>query len=261
MNNLVEYQNVVYALIAVMPRMAGIFMGLHYTNNSVIPRVIKIGIVAALALMVLPLSYNMSIKHVDLSGNSLLIFMIIFKEVGVGIIIGIIFNMPFHVFSLSGALMDAFKGAQLPYSGSFLSGGEGTPTGALVGYMSVIIMFSSGYFDEFIKYSILTYKTWPIHVMFPKYDLDDVNAMLNILNELFSKALFIISPVIIISILVDLGTLVLAKQLPQLNPTMLVMPIKALLISAFLILLVGKMEVSDYFCFECYVLQFERIIR
>lgn len=260
MTNFAVFHDVLYALIVTTPRIAGIFIGMHYTNNSMIPRIVKTGIIFSFALIVLPLNYNITTQYMQ-NSNILVSSMIGIKEVGVGIIIGIIFNMPFHIFILSGALMDAFKGSQPPYNGSFISGGEGTPTSTLLGYLSLIIIFSSGYFNEFIKYSLLIFKTWPIHLMFPKYSINDVGLMLNMLNILFIKAVFVISPIVMISILIDLGTLVLAKQLPQVNPTMLVMPIKAIVISAFLILLINKLVFSDFFDFETYVFHFESIIK
>ncbi|MCX4029079.1 EscT/YscT/HrcT family type III secretion system export apparatus protein [Endozoicomonas sp. SM1973] len=258
MNNSNVLLELFYSVILPVPRLAGVFFGFIYFSKQNIPAVVKTGIVISISLSLVPYIY----ADIDISeiNDPVSLVSINFKEIILGIVMGVIFTIPFQILNLSGSLFDAFKGAQLPYSGAFLSGGEGTATSSLLGYYIVILMFTSGYFLEVIQYVLLSYKVWPIIDFYPVYDQSDISITFILLNELFSIAVLITAPVIIISILVDVCTLVIAKQLPQLNPTMLVMPVKAIIISGFMILLINKVDFIEYMDFDYYSTLVRKII-
>lgn len=216
-----------YWLIAwglTIPRVIVAFATLPAFSDSIIPARLRNGIVMILALFLLPLTYEQT-RPMQL--DILTIVIIIAKEVLLGFLLGYAMSIPFWALKAAGFLIDMQRGAMSALFFSQTTGNMVSPLGNLLANLMTTLLFASGGFLLLLESVYLSYQTWSIPNFFPTLDADVVSFFLQQVDLLIYTALLVAGPFISIAILVDIGSGLIGRYLPQLNIFLLAMPIKS----------------------------------
>ena len=82
---------------------------------------------------------------------------------------------------------------------------------------------------------MLSYQAWPLHQFFPEFNVGSAKFFLQQLDLLMYTVLLIAGPFMGIMFIIDFGTGLVGRYLPQLNIFLVAMPIKSALVFFMLI--------------------------
>ena len=229
------------ALAFTLPRLLVMFALMPLFVESIIPATIRSGIIIAFAAFLLPLAHDQVLL---LNNNPVLMSAILIKEGILGLLMGFIFSIPFWAVRATGFLIDTQRGTMSAIFYSPLSANMVSPVGILLSQLTITLLFVSGSFLLLMQSIYLSYQTWPIHQFLPPLDLDTVKYFLSQLDKLMYTTLLLAGPFLGLMLIVDLGTGLIGRYLPQLNIFLMAMPIKSGL--AFLFLMYYIIIIADY---------------
>lgn len=158
------------------------------------------------------------------------------KEVIIGIMIGLLMAMPFWLFESVGALFDNQRGALMGGQLNPQLGPDATPLGFLM-QQSIILLLVVG-----LGLSTLTqiiwdsYGLWPAMQWLPFPSEAGFKVYLDLLGSVFMHMILYAGPLVALLLLVDFSVGILSIYSPQLQATVLSMPMKCLLGMLFFVL-------------------------
>ncbi|MCK5896739.1 MAG: type III secretion system export apparatus subunit SctT [Cocleimonas sp.] len=212
------------AWILTIPRILGAFIVMPFLNSSVLPGLVRNGIVMTLSMVAVP----MTLEQVrDLPIEALPIIVILIKEVMLGFMMGFMFSIPFWAISAAGYFIDIQRGTMSAEQFAAIITDQTSPLGNILALMAVTLLFASGGFLLLYEVLLLSYQTWPIDSYFPKFHKDSAIVILHQLDLLMYTAALIAGPIVAVMYLIEIGAALVARQVPQLNVFLLTMPIKS----------------------------------
>lgn len=164
------------------------------------------------------------------------IFLLIFKEMILGTLIGLVLSLPFFLFSAVGVLLDNQRGA--------LSGGQLNPAlGADVTALSqlfeetlIMLLITLGGLPLLMQVVWDSYQLWPAASWWPALQPGGLDVYLGLLQDTFSHLVLYSAPFIGLLLLVEAAMALIGIYSPQLNVYILAMPAKSLIGLAFLVI-------------------------
>lgn len=232
MGELSGLQSWFLALILTAPRILVTFSIMPMFAQPIFPALIRNGIMVVLSLTILPLTHS-QLATVQLSTVDLLF--IVFKEGIIGLVLGYAMSIPFWAMRGVGFLMDLQRGAMSALFFSPTVTGMVSPLGNLLAQLATVILFVSGGFLMLIETIMLSYQTWPLHQFMPDFTIDSATFFLKQLDLLFYTIVLVAGPFIGMMLIIDFGTGLVGRYLPQLNIFLIAMPIKSALVFFMLI--------------------------
>ena len=220
------------ALILTAPRIMVAFTVLPMFAQSIFPALIRNGVMMMMSFAILPLTYEQTLS-MTITWSSL--FLLIFKEGLIGMALGYAMSIPFWAIRASGFVMDLQRGAMSALFFSPTLGGMVSPLGSLFGQLATVILFVSGGFLILLETILVSYQVWPLHQFFPAPNPDTAKFFFQLLDLLMYTIMLICGPFIGIMFLIDFGTGLVGRYLPQLNIFLVAMPIKSALVFFMLI--------------------------
>lgn len=224
------------ALILTAPRILMAFSVIPVFSQPIFPAMIRNGVMVMISLSLLPLTKD------QLTGITLDIPMfafLIFKESVIGLLLGYAMSLPFWAARGAGLVMDMQRGAM---TGMFFSptiGNMVSPLGNLLAQLAITLVFTSGGFMLLLQTLMLSYQVWPLDKFFPDLTPETAGFFVKQLDTLMYTTLLIAGPFIGIMLIIDIGTGLVGRYLPQLNVFLLSMPIKSALVFLILIVYIG----------------------
>ena len=212
------------SLLLTIPRILGTFLAIPFLGSTVLPGLVRNGIVIIIAAVATPITRDY-IANVPL--DSLQIGFIIVKEMAIGFMLGYLISIPYWAVSTAGFFVDLQSGKMSAQMFSNVLADTTSPLGDLLTKLAVTLLFTTGGFLILIELLLETYKTWPVHTFFPALELDDASVFLKQFASIFSIGVLIAGPIIATLFLVELGAAIITRYVPQLNVFILMMPIKA----------------------------------
>lgn len=185
---------------------------------------IKTGIVIATTIPVSVSNYY----NIDPSDyGALNMAFIMLKEAAIGLVIGYLLSLPFHLFMSIGAIIDNQRGAT---SGQMFDPALGSTTllGSFMQKTFVIMIIEAGLFASIFAVLIKTYYFWPVSDVFPEPLFSGEQFIVDQFNTMTRHIMLYVLPVLIVTLLVDLGFAVVGLFSPQLQVFFLSMPAKSL---------------------------------
>lgn len=207
--------------LLVFVRTSGIFIFSPLFSSQNIINIVKVGFTFALSVLI-TLSFP---NKVDLTGEVL--FILIFKELLIGVIIGFLSYIFFSAFYTMGQLVDMNIGfgmanvidpqskAQVPLTGNFYY---------IIALLLLLIIDGHHLILIALKDSYLAIPLGKF-----TYDINTLNIIINSMVKSFEIAFKLSSPIIAIIFLTDLVLGVLARTIPQMNVFVVGMPLKLLI--------------------------------
>ncbi|VUD40252.1 hypothetical protein TDB9533_00035 [Thalassocella blandensis] len=243
--------NVHHALMSIALAMPRIYIALLLVPAMGLKEakgLIKTGIVVATAI---PVAVN-NYYNVDPSAyGPLNIAFIMLKEAAIGMVIGYLLSLPFHLFMSIGAIIDNQRGAT---SGQMFDPALGSTTllGSFMQKTFVIMIIEAGLFATIFSVITKTYLFWPISEVIPEPLFSGEQYIIDQFNTMTRHIMLYVLPVLIVTLLVDLGFAVVGLFSPQLQVFFLSMPAKSLASLLTLVLYAstlwyyGLLEVGKY---------------
>jgi len=220
------------ALLLTAPRIMVAFTVMPMFAQSIFPALIRNGVMMVMSFAILPLTYEQTLS-MTITWSSLIL--LICKEGLIGLALGYAMSIPFWAVRSVGFLMDLQRGAMSALFFSPSLGGMVSPLGNLLGQLATVMLFVSGGFLILLETIMLSYQVWPLHQFFPEFTMGSATFFLRQLDLLMYTILLIAGPFIGIMFIIDFGTGLVGRYLPQLNIFLVAMPIKSALVFFMLI--------------------------
>lgn len=224
MGDLIELYPWLMALVLSVPRMLIAFMVLPMFAQPIFPGMIRNGIVITMSLILLPLTHS-QLSEIQLNTFTLLILII--KEGILGLILGYAMAIPFWAMRAAGFIIDLQRGAMSALFFSPALAGMVSPLGAFLGQLATTMLFVSGGFMILLQTLILSYKTWPVHLFMPEFTIGSAKFFLQQFDMMLYLTLMVAGPFMALNFIIDIGTGLIGRYLPQLNAFLIAMPIKS----------------------------------
>ncbi|MCK5813965.1 MAG: type III secretion system export apparatus subunit SctT [Cocleimonas sp.] len=219
-----EGQMWLFSWTLTVPRIFGVFLILPFLSASILPGLVRNGIIMVLSIVALP----MTIEQVkDLPMEGLPTLLIVAKEIALGFMLGFFMSIPFWAVSVAGYFIDMQRGTMSAEQFAAIITDQTSPLGNLLALMAVTLLFASGGFLLLYEVVLLSYQSWPIDSFFPKFHIDSASVVLHQLDLLMYTGVLLAGPIVAIMYLIEIGAALIGRQVPQLNVFMLTMPIKS----------------------------------
>lgn len=224
------------ALILTTPRILVAFSVIPVFSQPIFPAMVRNGVMVMISLSLLPLTKE------QLTGITLdipMFVLLIFKEAVIGLLLGYAMSLPFWAARGAGLVMDMQRGAMSSMFFSPTIGNMVSPLGNLLAQLAITLVFTSGGFMLLLQTLMLSYQVWPLDKFFPDLTPETAGFFARQLDALMYTTLLIAGPFIGIMLIIDIGTGLVGRYLPQLNIFILSMPIKSALVFLILIIYIG----------------------
>ncbi|MGB0846215.1 MAG: type III secretion system export apparatus subunit SctT [Thiolinea sp.] len=220
------------ALILTAPRILVAFTVMPMFAQPIFPAMIRNGIMVVMSFAVLPLTYEQSVTMATDIGT---VFFLVVKEGLIGLALGYAMSMPFWALRGVGFLMDLQRGAMSALFFSPTVTGMVSPLGNLLAQLATVMLFVSGGFLMLLEAIMMSYQVWPLDRFVPEFNVNSAKFFLQQLDLLMYTIVLIAGPFLGIMFLIDFGTGLVGRYLPQLNIFLVAMPIKSGLVFFMLI--------------------------
>lgn len=208
--------------LLVLVRVSGIFVLSPFFSSQNVPNTIKVGFSFVLSLLV---SNILDVSKISFSETGY--FILVIKELMVGLIIGFICYAFFTSFYVLGQIVDMEIGfgmvnvidpqnrVQVPVMGNFYY---------ILAFLIFLVM--NGH-HQIIKALIESYNYVPIGKF--NFNQELSNQLINILSTTFKLGFRLSSPVVVAMLLSDILLGILTRTIPQMNVFVVGMPLKILI--------------------------------
>ena len=229
-----EIKSVLFVYTMTMVRMAAAFNTLPILNKQVVGgAMIRNGIVGSLAIFMYPM---ISVQAPETSPPITFIFVLILKEVMIGMFIGFVATIPYWVLEAAGFIIDNQRGASMASTMNPMSGSETSPMGLMFSQAFTCIYLISGIFLILLGSIFHSYEAWPLFEFWPKINQSAVLFFLGQFDLIVTMAVWLAAPIMICMFITEWGIALISRSAPQLNVFILAMPIKSAVAVAILAL-------------------------
>ncbi|KAF1020893.1 MAG: Surface presentation of antigens protein SpaR [Pseudomonas sp.] len=171
--------------------------------------------------------------------GSLFIAGLLIKEFLIGILIGLLFGIPFWAAEVAGELVDLQRGSTMAQLVDPLSTGESSVMSTLLTVMLIALFFMSGGFILMVDGYYHSYQLWPVTAFTPVFASSALMAVLSILDQIMRVGVLMVSPLIIALLVTDLMLAYLSRMAPNLHIFDLSLPVKNLFFSILMVIYIG----------------------
>ncbi len=219
------------SLILTVPRILGAFLAMPFLGRTILPGLVRNGLVVVIAAFASPITLA-SVEAVPL--DALQVGFLLLKEMLIGFMMGYLISIPFWAVGSAGFFIDLQSGKMSAQMFSNILSDQTSPLGDFLSKFAVVLLFTTGGFLIIVEVLLKSYQVWPVHSFFPHLNIEGAGVFLHQFALLFYTAVLIAGPIIATMFIVELGSSIITRYVPQLNIFILLMPIKAG-IAAFLL--------------------------
>jgi type III secretion protein T len=155
--------------------------------------------------------------------------MLIFKEVSIGLMLGVLLAIPAWVLQSIGGILDTQRSPIQIQSNNPSMDQDASVTGGLLVQALVILMIQSGLFIALARILIESYGVWPAFTLMPPYEPGHFDVVVKRFGEFFWYIIVYGGPVLIPLIMVDFAFAMLGVFASNLQVSFASSPIKSLL--------------------------------
>lgn len=195
------------------------------------------GVVLVISFPVIPLLFQ-ELSAVE-SLTTLSIGGLIIKELVIGLMLGLIFGIPFWAAELAGELVDIQRGSLMSQLVDPSASSEVGVTSTLLSITIIALFFLTGGFSILLDGLYRSYSAWPPLVLIPSLSVSDGISFLELLDSVMAVGLRMIAPIVIAILVADLILAYLARMAPRLHVFDLSLAIKNLIFAILMVLYVA----------------------
>lgn len=227
--------------LLIFVRVLGLLIVVPIFSNQNVPQMSKVALAVFTSMIVLSTS---SLQAPVSSENVVAFGLAVILEFIVGYTIGFGAYVVFSILSLSGQFIDMQIGFSMVNVFDPMSQIQLTITGNLYYYMLIMITLITNAHHYFLRAFLESFTYIPLGGMVISPGLND--ALIGFMNNYFSMALRIATPIFFVMLITNVILGVLARAVPQLNMFVIGFPIKILFgLSTIFIMLTVFSRVSD----------------
>ncbi|QHF47885.1 EscT/YscT/HrcT family type III secretion system export apparatus protein [Pseudomonas sp. S35] len=168
--------------------------------------------------------------------SALMIVGLLFKEVALGLLLGILLSMPFWLFESVGALLDNQRGALTGGQLNPALGPDATPIGHMFKQLAIYLLMVTLGLGALTQVIWDSYLIWPPTAWWPQPAVEGFSVFLGLLGDTLSHMMLYAAPFIAVLLLLEFAVALLGLYSPQLQVSSLAVPVKCLAGLAFLLL-------------------------
>ncbi|ANF58750.1 type III secretion system export apparatus subunit SctT [Halotalea alkalilenta] len=227
-----------YPLIAswalAMARALGMIMVTPAFNRLGLTGLIRSAVAATLSLPLVATTFQMLEAGDGL--DTLTMTGLLIKEVMIGVMLGLLFGVPFWAAEAAGELIDLQRGSTMAQLLDPMNATESGVTATMLGILMVLLFFISGGFLTLVQGFYYSYQLWPPLAFMPPLSQQGALALLALLDQVMRIAIVMVAPLVVALLIADIMLAYLARMSPNLHVFDLSLSIKNLLF-AFLVVL------------------------
>jgi type III secretion protein T len=251
----------VLAFAISLPSLLVCFFFIPLFSGTQVPRTLRAGIaVGVIVPVAIALSQDSAIGNFgapDVMG-------LIFKELSIGLILGVLFATPFWVMQSMGALIDNQRGALSAGYNNPASGPDASMLGDLMNKVLVIIFIDFGMFVQAVQGVYTSYSMWSPLVWIPFTESSNFFILIENFNEMAIKYILYSGPIVLVLLLIEASFAIMGAYSPQLQVYFMAMPAKslaALLVLYIYLNFIGRITEYEMEYFRGVMYMFEEIFK
>jgi type III secretion protein T len=230
------YKEQLFALVLVLPRIAGAFMMLPLFTQENVPALVRNSFMVSLGLAVAVITAPT--VPTGLMGQNIL-FVILMKETFIGLLLGFCFAGIFWAIGVAGNLIDTKVGTTMASILDPIQGHQTSLSAQFLSQFATWLFMVSGAFYVFLDLLLGSYAIWPVASYFPNLGQGGLSFVISQFSYLMTIAFVFAAPAMVVMAVVDVGLGLMNRFAQQLNLFSLTMSIKSVLSTYILILLLG----------------------
>ena len=228
-----QWQQVLMTLGVLMSRMAVAFSIVPIFVGNSIPGFVRIALVAALSLSLLPLALQ-DATIASLPVTSLLVY--VAKEAVIGLVLGLMASVSFWGLYIAGTIIEYQAGLTFATTIDPLSGQEDSLLGTLFMRLFTALFLIAGGLLSLIGMLFNSYRVWPLSQLQPlASSVEIVQLLIGAAMSMIVIAVRVAAPFVVLMLLLELAVGFLSRFAPQLNVFFVTLPLKVLLLTGLLL--------------------------
>lgn len=230
LNLLSPYNIVVYMLV--FTRITGLFQSAPFFSTLQAPIMTKLWFAGIVAFILYPIVYTQ--KNFILPKDTPEFIILIAIEFLIGYLIGFIANLMIEGVRMSGSILSIQMGLSMSEALDPATGVNSTEISRLYVYLATLIFLATGAYQFLFASLLSSFQGIPMGV-FPLFNADIVNSMLQVFAQCFKIAFGVAFPIFSVLLISDVLLGMMSKMMPQMNIYMVAIPVK-IYIGLFLVL-------------------------
>ncbi len=226
-----------FAFVVIATRFFGAMSIFPVLSADYFSRVLKILLALSFALIIFP---AVSTKEIT-EASALLKILFIFKEYFVGFIMGFILSTPVWIIQGAGGFIDNQRGEQMGALVSKITQSPSSSVGSLLIQSFVVYFLSVNGLIFFVGILYKSFSIFPVGQFLPVINPHMVANYIDLFKSYVMWTVLLAMPVIVIMFIVEVVLGLLSTFLPQLNVTILSLPIKSCVGIAVTILYINNL--------------------
>jgi type III secretion protein T len=230
------FQDQFLAVALVLPRIAAAFVMLPLFTQDNVPALVRNSFMVSLSVIVAAL-VSQTNPAALMGQNMLLILMV--KEFFLGIMIGFCFAGIFWAIGIAGNLIDTKVGTTMASILDPIQGHQTSLSATFLSQFATWLFMASGGFMIFLDILLGSYALWPVTSYFPDFTPGGQAFVISQFSYIMTTAFIFAAPALVVMAVIDVGLGLMNRFAQQLNLFSLTTPIKSLISTFMLILLLG----------------------
>ena len=211
----------VLTFILVFARISAFVVAAPLFGGSNTPAQVKAGMSFVVSLIIVPLVLD---SQMDISGGLLGISIALFREIGVGLLTGLICNMILQVLNIVGQIFDLHIGFLMSNFFDPSIGGQITLTAKFLYLTGIVLFFTLDGHHMVLAGLVKSFEIVPLNKAI--FNSGGMTILVKAFTRMISVAVQISAPLIAIMLIVDICLGLVARTAPQMNVFMLGFSIK-----------------------------------
>ena len=162
-----------------------------------------------------------------------------FKEIVVGVVVGLILGVPFWAAEAAGGILDIQRGASFAMLDDPDAAGGTSVTGTLLAVAIIVLYYASGGLFMTLRTLYESYDIWPIGRFLPLFGPEAGHLFLSLLDDVFTMGLMLIGPIVVCLFVADILLALVSRAAPHFNVFALSLAVKNLVFAILLVLYSG----------------------
>lgn len=221
--------NLLALLLLVLLRIVPIIIMAPFLGGKLLPAPTKMGLSVFISLLLFP--FLVPLDSYDIL-HGFPIIALAFKELLIGVIIGLLVSIPFNIATSAGSIIDHQRGSASLMVTDPSSTSQTSPIGLFLNEILIVFFFAIGGLHYFFETLILSFQRIPPEAFISPSSFD-MNyfwqTVIGLMATLFSLSVRFAAPPLIAMLMADFFLGIANRLAPQVQISFLGMPLKSLL--------------------------------
>jgi type III secretion protein T len=194
-------------------RFIGIMLIMPLFTRSGVDGLIRVGIALGFAA---PLTVTLTPQFVtDAVPPIWLMTLLMFKELCVGMALGILYSVPIWAISTAGDVIDSYRNASAANISDPVNAAEVSVFGSYLVILGLALFIAAGGLQVVIAATYRSFAVWPIQSFWPSLRPEALPVLMSLLTEAGRIAFIVAAPLLVLMIVVDIVMLSFTRMNPQ----------------------------------------------